>query len=122
MAFTNPSKTRNVRGISEQDKSDIRTYLQGAVYTWIKNRKNEFFAARDLVGGVNFHWEGTPPYKLYLKHAGKGAGAVKAAGKDLGWLLKEMLAADNRTFERGRKGLTCAYRWIGIEASRLHAH
>jgi hypothetical protein len=115
MSFTSPSRLRNVRGINESDKNEIRTYLHGLVYCWIKNRKGEFLAARDLVGGVNFDWQGTPPFKLYLKHRAKGAGAVKAAARDLGWLLKEVLANDKRTFEIGRKGLTRAYRWVGGE-------
>lgn len=115
MSFTKPTLVRNVRGISDKDKTEIQNYLQGAVYSWIKNRKNEYCAARDLVGGENFDWDGTPLIKLYLKHAAKGSGAVKAAGKDLGWILKGVLANDKRTFEIGRKGLSNAYRWVGNE-------
>lgn len=37
-----------------------------------KNRKNGWFSLRDLIGGDNFYWNGTPLLELYLKHENFG--------------------------------------------------
>ena len=118
MALSQPSELRDVRGISETDTALIKAYMQGAVYSWVKNRNGKAFAVRDLVGGENFEWRGTPLYVLYQKHiaAGKDSdSAVKAAARDLGWLVKTVLAEDKRTFVAGKGGLVSTYRWIGNE-------
>lgn len=112
------SQLRKVRGISEEQSSLIKSFLQGAVYSWVKNRKGEKFAVRDLVGGDNFEWEGTPLIVLYKKHENLGkdsASAINDAAKDLGWLLKSVLDEDKRHFTVGRSGLTAGYKWIGNE-------
>lgn len=59
---------REVTGIQDDDKQAIINFLQGAVYCWCKNRKNEWFSMRDLMGGDNFFWEDTPLMVLYEKH------------------------------------------------------
>ncbi|RWX49440.1 hypothetical protein VU00_12562 [Candidatus Electrothrix marina] len=118
MTLIPESEIRDVHGITEEEKSGIKTYLQGAVYAWAKNKPDEQFAARDLVGGENNEWSGTPLIVLYEKHlkAGKTSDeAVTAAAKDLGWLLKSVLSKDKRHFKAGRSGLTAGYRWIGNE-------
>ena len=118
MALVTPSEIRQVRGISQEQEQLLRAYLQGAVYSWVKNRPGEWFAARDLVGGENFEWEDTPLYPLFEKHLATGKSvdeAIEAAGKDCGWLLKSVLANDRRHFEVGRSGLTAGYRWVGGE-------
>jgi len=118
MALIPPSQIRNVRGIASDKKDLIKAYLQGAVYSWVKNRKGELFAARDLVGGDNYEWGGTPLSVLYEKHIAMGKdsdGAVQAAAKDLGWLLKSVLHKDKRHFHAGRSGLTAGYKWVGNE-------
>jgi hypothetical protein len=84
----------------------------------VKNRSWEQFAARDLVGGENFEWQGTPLIVLYEKHINLGKtneSAIEDAGKDLGWLLKAVLVDDKRHFEAGRSGLSAGYRWVGNE-------
>jgi len=119
MSLQTPSKLRQNFGISDQDLLLIKAYLQGSVYSWIKNRTGEIFAARDLVGGENFDWFGTPLFCLFEKHRDLGKSnesAVDGAGKDLGWILKSVLHEDKRTFETHKKGMTKAYRWIGDEA------
>ena len=119
MALNPQSEVRDVYGIADEEKSLIKAYLQGAVYSWVKNRKDEWFAARDLVGGENFEWQGTPLIVLYKKHISKGKSSDKAivdAAKDLGWLLKAILNDDKRHFEVGKSGLTAAYKWVGNEA------
>ena len=56
---------KSVNGFSERQLDLMRAFLQGAVYCWCKNRKNEWFAARDLLGGDNYYWQGTPPSCRY---------------------------------------------------------
>lgn len=60
MSLVPTSQLRKVQGITQEQASLIKAFLQGAVYSWAKNRKGEQFAAIDLVGGDNFEWEGTP--------------------------------------------------------------
>ena len=118
MTLIPPSKVRDVHGITDHQKDLIKAYLQGAVYSWVKNRSGEQFAARDLVGGENFEWQGTPLIVLYEKHINLGKtndSAIEDAGKDLGWLLKAVLENDKRHFEISRSGLTAGYRWVGSE-------
>lgn len=104
------SEIREVYGISERQKQRIRDFLQGAVYSWCKNRKNEWFAARDLLGGDNYYWEGTPMIALYVKSED-----IEQAGKDAGWLLKQVINNDKRFFETKKEGLVRQYRWTGKE-------
>ena len=76
--------------------------MKGAVYSWCKNRKGEWFSLRDLMGGDNFYWNGTPLLDLYLKHKNLGKNSetsIKDAGKDAGWILKKVLKKDDRKFE-----------------------
>lgn len=54
MAFKEYSELREVHGISDIHKSLIKAFMQGAVYSWVKNRKGDSFAVRDLMGGENF--------------------------------------------------------------------
>ena len=102
MSLINSSEIREVTGISNKEKQRIFDFLQGAVYCWCKNRKKEWFSLRDLMGGDNYYWEGTPLLVLYLKHENKGKDwelAVKDAGKDSGWILKKVIDADKRSFK-----------------------
>lgn len=118
MALNPSSNLRDVKGITEAEKTSIMAFMQGAVYSWVKNRKDETFAVRDLVGGENFDWDGTPLVVLYEKHVRQGksnAEAIEAAAKDLGWLTKTVLAQDKRTFIPTKAGLVSHYRWIGGE-------
>jgi hypothetical protein len=51
MSLTEESQLRSVSGISDEEKQRILDFLQGAVYCWCKNRKDEWFSLRDLMGG-----------------------------------------------------------------------
>jgi hypothetical protein len=104
------SEIREVSGISSEEKKEIMAFLQGSVYSWCKNRKGEWFAARDLLGGDNFYWEGTPMYSLYKKSKD-----VEQAGKDAGWLLKKVINQDKRSFNTRKNGLVREYYWNGEE-------
>ena len=104
------SEIRDVHGITDEQKQRSLDFLQGAVYSWCKNRKDEWFAARDLLGGDNYYWQGTPMIALYEKSED-----VEQAGKDAGWLLKRVLNDDKRTFEVSTDGRVKIYRWNGQE-------
>ncbi len=107
------SRSRNVTGITEEEKIRIKDFLQGAIYCWCKNRKNEWFSLRDLMGGDNFYWQGTPLMPLYLKHEGINDDPVREAGKDAGWILKAVIIQDKRLFDTRKEALIRQYRWIG---------
>lgn len=110
------SELREVHGITDAEKEKIYDFLQGAVYCWCKNRKDEWFSMRDLMGGDNYYWQGTPLLVLYEKHekAEKDwEDAVKDAGKDSGWILKKVISNDRRMFETKTEELIRKYRWIG---------
>lgn len=68
MAIKPESELREVYGIDDFQKALIKAYMQGAIYSWVKNKKGELFAIRDLVGGENYEWAGTPLYALWEKH------------------------------------------------------
>lgn len=118
MALIPSSEVRDVHGISLQQKMRICDYLQGAVYCWCKNRKDEWFSMRDLMGGENFQWQGTPLYALYKKQVTAGVlgqEATTGAGKDSGWLLKRVISEDLRQFETKKEELIRKYRWVPAE-------
>ena len=116
MVLKNKSRINDVKGIGKEQKQSILDFLQGAVYCWCKNRKNEWFSLRDLMGGDNYFWQGTPLLALYEKHKSKGKdweSAVKDAGKDAGWLLKRVIYSDKRIFDTKKEELIRKYRWTG---------
>jgi hypothetical protein len=116
MTLKNPSQLRQSFGISKDELDQIKAFLQGSVYCWIKNKKDQVFAGRDLMGGENFYWEGTPLIALYEKHIKLGKNsddAVAEAGKDMGWILKLVLHEDKRTFESCDAGMAKGYKWDG---------
>jgi len=106
------SEIREVSGISDQQLNDIMKFLQGAVYCWCKNRPDEWFSIRDLMGGENFFWQGTPLYCLYEKHENNSNDPVKSAGIDSGWLLKKVIHLDKREFESRDGEMIKQYLWI----------
>ena len=105
------TEIRSIKGITKEEEKKIIDFLQGAVYIYTKNNKDEFFGLRDLMGGQNFDWNNTPLYPLYLKHSNKST-AVKDAGKDAGWILKKVISIDQKQFETQEIELTRKYRLI----------
>lgn len=115
MITNNDGHFRDVSGISETEKQLITVFLQGAVYCWCKNRKNEWFSLRDLMGGDNYDWNETPLFPLWQKRVNQGwdeDDAITEAGKEAGWLLKTMLHKDQRDFETKKEELVRKYRWL----------
>ena len=114
MALTSDDSIREVTGITTEEKHDIINFLQGAVYCWCKNRRDEWFSLRNLMGGENFDWNGTPLLALYHKHINNGHNSdvsIEKAGKDAGWILKKVIKNDIRNFDTAKKSLIRNYRW-----------
>jgi hypothetical protein len=102
MALIPKSRIKDISIVSENEKLRIIDFLQGALFCWIKNRPNEWFSMRDLMGGENNNWDRTPLQILYDKHWAKCKNDKKAydyAGKDSGWLLKRVINEDIRSFD-----------------------
>lgn len=102
--------------ISTEDTELAKKYLQGAVHSYCKNNPGQAFSVRDLAGGENKDWNGTPLQLLYNYH--KAAGKTKEKAKrqaaiDAGWLLKAVLAEEeSRCFVQSKGGRTKMYRKI----------
>uniref|UniRef100_UPI004049B690 hypothetical protein n=1 Tax=Gelidibacter sp. TaxID=2018083 RepID=UPI004049B690 len=112
--LTNNSKYYNVQGINQLDNQKICNYIQGSVYSWSKNKPNEWFTTSSLFGKENFDWQGTPMQVLYDKHINQGKShkeAIKFAGRDAGHLLKKVLQKDKRIFDVD-KSWKNRYKWI----------
>lgn len=98
MIINKPHEPINVSILAE-DKEKIKIFLQGMVYCWCKNVRDEnnnskWFYARDLVGGESFSWDDTP-----LKVLNENYVTVKTASQALGNLLYEVLDEDTKHFE-----------------------
>ena len=112
MLIGTPIEIRTVTGIQDNERASILNFLQGAVYCWCKNRRDEWFSLRDLMGGDNTEWAGTPLLALYLKHEQTSSDPVRQAGQDGGWLLKRTIQEDLRHFETREQHLIREYRWL----------
>jgi len=115
MAFKEKQVLRSVSGLSDQEIIRIKDFLQGGIYCWCKNRKEEWFSLRDLMGGDNFYWQGTPLISLYIKHKDTSTDPVKDAGKDAGWILKTVIDEDKRFFITKIEARIRQYQWTEDE-------
>jgi hypothetical protein len=119
------SQLRTVSDISEQQLHDIEMFMRGAVYCWIKNHPDRWFAVHDLVGGLINDWEGTPLLMLRDLHDAQDppneAAAHDEAGRALGWIVKTMLHREARRFETRRGDIAREYRWIQGPAADVGA-
>lgn len=110
------SKVKEVKGISEIQKADIITFLTKAIDSWCNSKSEEWFSARDFLGGKNRNWQGTPMQALYTKYINKGlsdAESKKRAGHDAGWLLKKTIKQDLRWFNTQKTPSIRIYQWTG---------
>lgn len=106
-----------VAWVTDIQRREMKIFLKGLVYCWCKNRKNEWFAVHNLLGGDNYFWQDTPLIDLFTHYQQCGYAdpdAVDMAGKDAGKLLMEMLDEDKRTYQTV-KNYTRSYRWTGEE-------
>jgi hypothetical protein len=114
VSFREAQEVRAVTGLSNEDLERCRIFLQGAVYCWCKNRKDEWFAARDLVGGENNEWDNIPLDAVYQKHIANLAPerAYTEAARDVGWILKGVIADDQRVFNTRIAEEVRHYQWV----------
>jgi len=108
-------KIREVATLSRESKNSIIKFLQGAVYCWCNTNRGNWFSARDFLGNDNRDWTGTPLMVLYNNHIKIGKSIEDAfieAGKEAGWLLKNVISSDLRSFETKREDQIRKYRWI----------
>ncbi|MBR3978437.1 MAG: hypothetical protein IKJ94_02295 [Oscillospiraceae bacterium] len=102
--------------ISSEEVELAKRYLQGAVHSFCKNNPGQAFSVRDLAGGENKDWNGTPLQVLYNYHIAAGKTKEKAkkqAAIDAGWLLKTVLEEEeNRLFEQMQGPRSKLYRKI----------
>jgi hypothetical protein len=114
MAFGQPVEVKYVFGVNEAQLQLIHAFLQGAVYSWIKNRGGDWFTAQGILGQPDFR-KGTPLHVLFEKHTflGKTSGAaLRGAGIDLEWLLRSTLNRDPLPFELDGTQERVLYRWV----------
>lgn len=109
------NNTKQIRNISAKPKNiaNIKKYILDAVNTACAD--NEVFSVRSLFGGHNRDWNNTPLQEIYNYHIGTGKSHKKAAnraGIDVGWLLKDILEEDSRTFEIFGKDTGTLYKLI----------
>ncbi len=119
----NSESPNEVHGLTEEQRRDIMMYLQGMVYGWCESQsekesegkaKSQPFAARNLVGGVNWHWKGTPLQCVYDKQTTDEKTAYDVAAQEVGRLLKRIIIDDQRGFTCEKDGLnTYHYTWDG---------
>lgn len=73
MALTGNYKSiRNVWIIDAVQRQEICTYLKGMVYAWCATKGTEPFAAREILGNVNYDWTNTPMQPLYTHYIWQG--------------------------------------------------
>lgn len=102
--------------LSGNEKKSILDFLQGSVYCWCKNKQDQEFAFKDLMGGDNYYWEGTPLIVLYDKALEiNSKDPVNTAAIAAGWLLKKVLKDDKRKFSTKKGQDRRYYRWIREE-------
>lgn len=98
--------------ISNEERNKIHAFIQGAVYSFCKSNPRISFAARDLFGGINNDWSGTPLQVLYNWHVqNNDKDPEDLAGKDVGWLLLEVIKNDSRTFRKIKDHVNY-YEWV----------
>lgn len=116
--ITPASNVQAIKTVSQTQSLAIENFMQGAIYTWSKNFPKKAFAVRDLVGGENYDWHGTPLIALYDAHKQLGESdvdAVSHAAQDLGWIVKKVLTNDKRNYVNTKQDKVNYYKWVGNE-------
>jgi hypothetical protein len=107
---------RNVHILNPEEKALAKAFIQGAVYGWLnRHAKGDEFSVRILFGGDNTDWEGTPLQQIWDSHKANGKTndeAHEQSAKDVGWLLKSVLAEDTTRKFNKIEGFTNTYCWI----------
>lgn len=113
-----------VQGINPLERDLIYACLQGAVYRRCNENPNDWFAARDLVGGKNYYWQGTPLIVVYeqFRKANPNKSseyAEEMAAKAIGHMLKRVIVDDKRTFDMRKQDMVNQYIWTGSEDNSI---
>ena len=109
---SNGQPPKDVHGLADEQRNNAEAYLQGMVYGWCASQGTKRFATRDLVGGVNWNWEGTPLQCVYDKQENKKT-AHDVAGQEVGRLLKRVIIKDQRKFTCDVEHDGNYYQWDG---------
>ena len=81
------------------DIKDTKNYLLGAINCFIRQKKSDWFKAKDIILG---NWNGTPLQQIYDFFISNGLSeeeSWKKAGMCLGQILKKVIFDNSRTFE-----------------------
>lgn len=100
--------------VSESDLKLMENYILGAVHGFTAAADSKSFKVRDLFGFDNRDWNGTPIqeiYEFYLKSLPHEDAADKA-GKDVGKLLRKVLAEDKYEYKEEFGCRECTYHRI----------
>ena len=105
-------RIKKIHSISETQAQEIRNYLQGAIRCHDKVAVGKWFSLRDLMGGANFDWNGTPMQALFEAYRGR-SDTLKVTAKSAGLLLKAAIEEDPcRRYETKKEAFTRMYRWV----------
>lgn len=116
----NPFVPTSSRAFAYGNPESIFSFLQGAVYCWCVANGDRQFALRNLVGGVNADWNGTPLqaiYDHYLDHYRSERAntpeetAFTEAAQYAGSMLNVMLQNDVRVFTFWQEQRPYHYAW-----------
>ena len=111
---TNQTVRKITAKISKVNIEFAKAYIQGAVHSHCNNNAGKELSVRILFGGDNKNWANTPLQCIYdyHKYIAKSNSPADAAAKDVGWLLKNVLIDDVRTFEYVGKDTGSIYKKI----------
>ena len=99
--------------ISAEELALAKAYMQGAVHSFCGCNGDREFSVRTLFGGTNRDWSDTPLQWIYEYHKSAGKpDPAEAAAKDVGWLFKQVLLDDVRTFRYVRDDTGNVYQRI----------
>ena len=99
--------------LPQQEIEMAKAYIRDAVITFCQNNPGQSFAVRDLFGGENRDWRGTPLQAIYEYHAAAGAANPRDnAGKDVGKLMKIVLSKEDGYYIQSQSGKTKLYRKV----------
>jgi hypothetical protein len=113
----NGSSVLRVSYLPPTQEQEILTYLQGAVYCWCNNKKDDWFCIGSFAGDLNEDWIGTPLiilYDHYIILGESGTDAYNHAAQDSGTLLKLFLHRDSRTYDMQNNGQRNEYKFVNL--------
>lgn len=113
---------QNVSVLDESERESINDFLQGLVWGWCITKGTEEFALRDLLGGVNGDWNGTPLQVLYDKQStSPNQTKEEKAAISGGHILKGVLGKEKcRNYhDLGVTEMTNKYKWDDTYPTKL---